>query len=49
MLRDLQWYYVAVDRYLMRVADRRADLEQGMTQTLERIKRVVEQEAAATG
>ena len=30
----------------MRVKDRRADLERGMTVTLERIKRVVESEAS---
>jgi len=42
MLRDLRWYYAFFERWLMRVADRRADLERGMATTLERIKRVVE-------
>jgi uncharacterized protein YndB with AHSA1/START domain len=45
MLRDLRWYYGFAERWLMRVNDRRADLERGMTVTLERIKRVVESEA----
>ncbi len=44
MLRDLRWYYAFFERWLMRVADRRADLERGMATTLERIKRVVETE-----
>ncbi len=42
MLRDIRWYYAFAERWLMRVKDRRADLEQGMTQTLDRIKRVAE-------
>jgi hypothetical protein len=42
MLRDLRWYYAFAERWLMRVKDRRADLERGMAETLERIKRVVE-------
>jgi hypothetical protein len=42
MLRDLRWYYAFAERWLMRVEDRRADLERGMATTLERIKRVVE-------
>lgn len=46
MLRDLRWYYALAERWLMRVKDRRADLERGMTVTLERIKRVVESEAS---
>jgi hypothetical protein len=45
MLRDLRWYYALAERWLMRVKDRRADLERGMAVTLERIKRVVESEA----
>ena len=44
MLRDLRWYYAFAERWLMRVTDRRADLERGMALTLERIKRVVESE-----
>jgi hypothetical protein len=46
MLRDLRWHYAIAERWLMRVKDRRADLERGMTVTLERIKRVVESEAS---
>jgi hypothetical protein len=48
MLRDLQWYYAFVERWLMGVADRRADLESGMTTTLERIKVVVESQPPAS-
>ena len=46
MLRDLRWYYALAERWLMRVKDRRADLERGMAVTLERIKHVVESEAS---
>ena len=46
MLRDLRWYYAFAERWVMRIKDRRADLERGMTVTLERIKRVVEAEAS---
>src|SRR6478672_680134 len=46
MLRDLRWYYAFFERWLMRIKDRRADLERGMTVTLERMKRVVESEAS---
>ena len=46
MLRDLRWYYAFAERWLMGIKDRRADLERGMTVTLERIKRVVEREAS---
>jgi hypothetical protein len=42
MLRDLRWYYALVERWMMRIKDRHADLERGMTETLERIKHVVE-------
>jgi hypothetical protein len=42
MLRDIRWYYAFAERWVMRVKDRRADLERGMTVTLERIKRAVE-------
>jgi len=44
MLCDIRWYYALVERWLMRVTDRRADLERGMATTIERIKRVVESE-----
>ena len=47
MLHDLQWYYAFVERWLMRVNDRRADLERAMTVTLERIKQVVESETSS--
>jgi len=46
MLRDLRWYYAFAERWLMRVNDRRADLERGMTVTLAGIKRVVESQAS---
>jgi hypothetical protein len=46
MLRDLRWQYALAERWLMRIKDRRADLERGMTVTLERIKSVVETEAS---
>ena len=42
LLKDLAWYYDVVERYLMRIKDRRADLEAAMQTTLERIKRAVE-------
>ena len=48
MLRDLQWYYAVAERVLMRVTDRRADLERGMAETLDHIKRVVESEASTS-
>src|SRR5262245_11036555 len=44
MLRDIRWYYAFAERWVMRVKDRRADLERGMTETLERFRRVVESE-----
>jgi hypothetical protein len=47
MLRDLRWYYAFAERWVMRIKDRRADLERGMTETLQRIKRVVESGSAA--
>jgi hypothetical protein len=46
MLRDIRWYYAFAERWLMRVKDRRADLERAMSVTLERIERVVESEAS---
>ena len=45
MLKDLPQVYAVVERYLMRVKDRGADLERGMTETLERIKQAVERES----
>jgi hypothetical protein len=42
MLSDLKWYYGVVERWIMRVNDRKADLEGAMATTLDRIKRVVE-------
>ena len=44
MLRDIRWYYAFAERWLMRVKDRKADLERGMAVTLDRIKCVVEAE-----
>jgi Polyketide cyclase / dehydrase and lipid transport len=46
MLRNLRRQYAFAERWVMRIKDRRADLERGMTVTLERIKRVVESEAS---
>jgi hypothetical protein len=42
MLKDVPWYVTVSERYLMRVADRKADLEAAMQQTLERIKAAAE-------
>jgi hypothetical protein len=42
MLRDLRWYYALVEKWIMRVKDRKADLERSMGVTLDRIKKVVE-------
>ncbi len=47
MLRDIRWYYAFAERWVMRVKDRKADLEQAMAQTLGRIKQVVESPAPA--
>jgi len=46
MLRDLRPQYAFFERWVMRIKDRRSDLERGMAVTLERIKRVVESEAS---
>ncbi len=46
MLRDMQWYYDVAERWILRVKDRKADLERGMEQTLTRIKTVVESGAS---
>jgi hypothetical protein len=45
MLRDIRWYYAFAEKWLMRVDDRRADLERAMGETLHRIKQVVERES----
>jgi glucose/arabinose dehydrogenase len=42
VLRDLPWYFSFAHRWFMGTKDRRADLEQGMAKTLDRIKHVVE-------
>jgi hypothetical protein len=42
MLRDLRWYFALAHRWLLRIDDRQADIERGMTATIERIKQVVE-------
>jgi len=39
---DMPWFITATDRYLMGIKDRKADLEQAMQQTLERIKKAAE-------
>jgi uncharacterized protein YndB with AHSA1/START domain len=46
MLRDIRWYYAFAERWLMHIKDRRADLERGMAETLQRIKQVVEAETS---
>lgn len=38
MLADVPWYYVLSERYVMGIKDRRADLEQNMAETLQRLK-----------
>jgi len=42
LMDDLPVYIRLSDRYLMGIKDRKVDLEQGMQQTLERIKKVAE-------
>jgi uncharacterized protein YndB with AHSA1/START domain len=42
MVNDMPWYLSAFDRYMLGIRDRKADLEQGMHQTLGRIKGVAE-------
>jgi uncharacterized protein YndB with AHSA1/START domain len=42
LLDDLPGYIKFCDRYLMGIKDRKADLEQGMSQTLERLKKAAE-------
>ncbi len=50
MLFDMPWYFTAVDRLLMGIKDRKADLETGMQQTLDRLKAAAEgDDSAATG
>jgi uncharacterized protein YndB with AHSA1/START domain len=41
-LVDVPWYFVASERWLMRIKDRKADLEANMATTLERLKTAVE-------
>lgn len=48
MLADVPWYYELSNRLVMGVRDRKADLEQGMRRTLERIKAVAEDGPPAT-
>jgi Polyketide cyclase / dehydrase and lipid transport len=48
MLADQPWYYRLADRLLMGVKDRKANLEEGMHRTLERIKAVAEGGPPAT-
>jgi hypothetical protein len=47
MLRDIRWYYAFAERWVMGIKDRRADLERGMNETLQRIKQVVEADASS--
>jgi hypothetical protein len=42
MLRDMPWYFRVADRLLMHVADRKADLETNMAETLGRLKATTE-------
>jgi hypothetical protein len=41
-MNDMPRYIAFADRYLLGIKDRKADLEQAMGKTLERIKRVAE-------
>jgi hypothetical protein len=45
MVNDMPWYIAFVERSMMGVKDRKADLESAMQQTLERIKVVAEKSA----
>jgi hypothetical protein len=42
LLEDMPWIIVTADRYLLGIKDRKADLEDAMQQTLERIKKAAE-------
>jgi hypothetical protein len=42
MLVDVPWYFTTSERWLMKVKDRKADLEAAMAETLERLKVAVE-------
>jgi hypothetical protein len=48
MLRDLPWYFRLSNRFLMGVQDRRADLEQNMADTLQRLKTTSENRDSST-
>lgn len=48
MLADVPWYYVLSERYLMRIKDRRANLEKNMAETLERLKSATERQDPPT-
>ncbi len=41
-LVDTAWYFTATERWLMRIKDRKADLEANMATTLERLKTAIE-------
>ena len=45
MVRDMPWYFKLGDR-LMGIKDRRADLERGMRETMQRLKSAVEARAS---
>jgi hypothetical protein len=47
LLRDMPWYISFAEKYVMRVKDRKADLEAAMATTLGRIKFAVEAQPAA--
>jgi uncharacterized protein YndB with AHSA1/START domain len=50
MLMDIPWYFTLADRLLMGVKDRKADLEDGMRVTLDRLRVAAEgDDSAATG
>ena len=42
LLDDMPWLIATADRYVLRIKDRKADLERGMQRTLERIKTAAE-------
>ena len=42
IMNDVPWYFLAADRYLMRIDDRREDLVKGMEETLQRLKTATE-------
>ncbi|MDQ1476810.1 MAG: hypothetical protein QOE62_2039 [Actinomycetota bacterium] len=47
MLANMPWYFALGDRFLMGVKDRRADLEENMAETLQRLKSASERRGAS--